>query len=103
MSEASLGRDLPRMEATMIFGKPFSAYVRFQRGLLLLTLVVGLLRLGLSLAGVPNSKAKWLSVTVVLLASVFYYGVRVHTSGFGSYTAPPAAGVDPERAGSRRS
>ena len=69
----------------MIFGKPLSTYVRFQRGLLLLTLVVGLLRLGLSLAGVPNSTAKWLSMTVVLLASVFYYGVRVHTSGFGSY------------------
>jgi hypothetical protein len=43
------------------------------------------LRLVLSLAGVPNSTVKWLSMTVVLLASVFYYGVRVHTSRFGSY------------------
>jgi hypothetical protein len=69
----------------MLFGKPLSAYVRFQRGVLLVTVVVGLLRLALSLAGVPNDAVKWLSMTVVMLASVFYYGVRVHTSGFGGY------------------
>ena len=69
----------------MIFGKPLSEYVRFQRALLLLTLVVGVARLGLSIAGVPNSTAKWLSMTAVLLASIVYYGVRVHTSGFGTY------------------
>jgi hypothetical protein len=69
----------------MIFGKRVSDYVRFQRGLLLLTLVVGLLRLALSLGGVPNSTARFLSMTVVLLASALYYGVRVHTTGFGGY------------------
>jgi hypothetical protein len=69
----------------MIFGKPLSEYVRFQRGILLLTLGVGLLRLALSLAGMPNSTVRWLSMTVVLLASILYYGVRVHTAGFGSY------------------
>ncbi|HEY7512741.1 MAG TPA: hypothetical protein VIG50_20945 [Vicinamibacteria bacterium] len=69
----------------MIFGKRVSDYVRFQRGLLILTLVVGLLRLALSLGGVPNSTARFLSMTVVLLASALYYGVRVHTTGFGSY------------------
>jgi hypothetical protein len=69
----------------MIFGKRVGEYVRFQRAFLLLTLVVGGLRLVLSLAGVPNATVKWLSMTVVLLASVFYYGVRVHTSGFGRY------------------
>ena len=69
----------------MIFGKRLSQYVRFQRGILLLTLVVGVLRLVLSLAGMPDSTVKFLSMTVVLLASWFYYGVRVHTTGFGSY------------------
>jgi len=69
----------------MVFGKPLSAYVRFQRGVLLITLVVGVLRLALSLASVPNATVKWLSMTVVLLASTIYFGVRVHTSGFGRY------------------
>lgn len=69
----------------MIFGKPCSDYLRFQRVILGLVLVVGLARLGLSLAGLPNSTTKWLSLTVLTLIGVFYYGVRVHTSGFGSY------------------
>jgi hypothetical protein len=69
----------------MIFGKRFSDYVRFQRLLLGLILAVGLARLGLSLAGLPDSTTKWLSLTVLTLAGLFYYGVRVHTSGFGSY------------------
>jgi hypothetical protein len=69
----------------MIFGKSCSDYIRFQRVFLGLVLVVGLARLGLSLAGLPNSTTKWLSLTVLTLIGVFYYGVRVHTSGFGSY------------------
>lgn len=69
----------------MIFDKRIPEYVRFQRGILILTLAVGILRLVASLAGVPNSTVKFLSLTVVFLASVFYYGVRVHTSGFGGY------------------
>jgi hypothetical protein len=44
-----------------------------------------LLRLALSLGGVPNASAKWISVTAVLLVGVVYYGVAVHTKGFGSY------------------
>jgi hypothetical protein len=69
----------------MIFGKRCSDYVRFQRVFLGLVLVVGLARLGLSLAGLPNSTTKWLSLTVLTLIGILYYGVRVHTSGFGSY------------------
>jgi len=69
----------------MIFGKSCSDYLRFQRAWLGLVLAVGLARLGLSLAGLPNSTTKWLSLTVLTLLGVFYYGVRVHTSGFGSY------------------
>jgi hypothetical protein len=36
-------------------------------------------------AGTPNATAKWVSVTVVLLLGTLYYGVAVHTRGFGSY------------------
>jgi len=69
----------------MIFGKKLSEYVRFQRIILGLIVVLGLARLFLSLAGVPNDAVKFVSLTVVGLAGVFYYGIRVHTSGFGSY------------------
>lgn len=68
-----------------IFGKSLSEYVRFEKELLILILLVGLARLGLSLLDVPNSTTKYLSLTVVLLLGLFYYSVRVYTSGFGSY------------------
>ena len=68
-----------------IFGKSISDYIRFERGFLILVLIVGLARLALSLLGVPNSTAKFLSLTVVILLGMLYYSVRVHTSGFGSY------------------
>ena len=69
----------------MIFGKKFSEYIRFQQAILGLILVVGLAKLAMTLAGMPNSTTRWLSLTVLTLVGVFYYGVRVHTSGFGSY------------------
>lgn len=69
----------------MIFGKKLSEYVRFQRVILGLILVVGLARLFLSLAGVSNDAVRFVSLTVVGLAGIFYYGTRVHTTGFGSY------------------
>jgi hypothetical protein len=69
----------------MIFGKPLSEYVRFERVFLILIVVVGLARLFLSLAGMPNSTVKFLSITVLGLIGIFYYGIRVHTTGFGSY------------------
>ena len=68
-----------------IFGKSLSDYVRFEGGFLVLILVVGVARLTVSLLGVPNSKAKFLSLTVLFLLGMVYYAVRVHTSGFGSY------------------
>ena len=68
-----------------MFGKTVAQYLRFQRVVLVLIVVAFLVRLMLSLAGTPNSVAKWISVTVVLLAGIVYYGVAVHTSGFGSY------------------
>jgi hypothetical protein len=69
----------------MVFGKSLSDYVRFQRVILGLILVVGLARLLLSVAGTSNDVVKFVSMTVVAIVGVFYYGIRVHTSGFGSY------------------
>jgi hypothetical protein len=68
-----------------MFGKTVSQYLSFQRVILALIVLVWLVRLALSLAGTPNAIAKWVSVTVVLLIGVVYYGVAVHTRGFGSY------------------
>src|SRR5689334_19085801 len=68
-----------------IFGKTLSQYLNFQKYILLLILVVGLGRLILSLAGLPNSATKWLSISVVALIGLVYYAIRVHTTGFGSY------------------
>jgi hypothetical protein len=68
-----------------IFGKSLSEYVRFQKPILIAILVVGLLRLILSLAGVPVGTVRWLSMTVVALMGVFYYGIQVPRTGFGSY------------------
>jgi hypothetical protein len=68
-----------------IFGKKLSEYVAFQKLVLAIIVVVGLLRLGLSLAGVADSTTKWLSMTVVVLIATIWYGIAVHTKGFGSY------------------
>src|ERR1051326_2906981 len=68
-----------------IFGKTLSQYLDFQKYMLLLILAVGLARLILSLAGLPNSATKWLSISVVALIGLVYYAIRVHTTGFGSY------------------
>ncbi len=68
-----------------MFGKNLSEYVAFSKLFLGLILVVGIFRLALSLGGVPNTTAKWLSITAVIWIGVLYYSIRVHTSGFGSY------------------
>ena len=68
-----------------MFGKRVPEYLGFQKAWLILLAVVGLGRLGLSLAGLPDRTVMWLSMTVVGWAAVFYYGVAVHTRGFGSY------------------
>lgn len=68
-----------------MFGKTVAQYLGFQKVVLAVIVLAFLVRLGLSLAGTPNSVARWVSVTVVLLLGVLYYGVAVHTSGFGSY------------------
>ena len=68
-----------------IFGKRFSEYLAFSKPFLTLIVVVGIVRLALSLGGVPNSMVKWISINAVGWIGVLYYSVRVHTSGFGSY------------------
>ena len=68
-----------------IFGKPLSQYVEFCKPFLVLVPVAGIIRLALSLGGVQNSTAKWISVTALVGIGVLYYSVRVHSSGFGSY------------------
>jgi len=68
-----------------IFGKTLGEYLRFAAGVVALVVVVGLTRLALSLAGVPVSAAKFVSVTTMALLGVAYLAVRTHTSGFGSY------------------
>ena len=69
----------------MIFGKSISDYVRFQKVILWLIVIVGAGRLALSLAGVPNSSAKWLSITAVIVVGAVYSTIKLHTTGFGSY------------------
>ena len=68
-----------------MFGKRLSQYLGFQKVWLALIAAVGLARLGLSLAGLPDRTVMWLSMTVVGWAAVVYYGVAVHTKGFGRY------------------
>jgi hypothetical protein len=68
-----------------MFGKPLSEYIAFAKVFLVLIVIVGVARLGLSLAGIENATVKWLSISVVSLLGLVYYSIRVHTSGFGSY------------------
>jgi len=68
-----------------MFGKRISQYLDFQKVVLVLLAAVGLARLGLSLAGLPDTTVRWLSMNVVAWGGVLYYGVAVHSRGFGSY------------------
>jgi hypothetical protein len=68
-----------------IFGKPYSEYVRYQWPFLVGAAVIGLARLGLSLAGQPNDITKFLSMTVLLFIGIFYYALTVRRRGFGTY------------------
>jgi hypothetical protein len=68
-----------------IFGKSLGQYITFEQIILVLVIVVGLLRLFLSLEGIPDSTVRWASVTTLMVIGAIYYGIRVHTSGFGSY------------------
>jgi len=68
-----------------IFGKPLSAYISFALPFLILVPLTGIIRLGLSLQGMPNETVRWVSMTVMGIIGVIYFAIRVHTTGFGSY------------------
>ena len=68
-----------------IFGKSVSEYIGFQKVILWLIVIVGIARLALSLGGVPNASAKWLSITAIIVVGAVYCTIKVHTTGFGSY------------------
>jgi hypothetical protein len=68
-----------------MFGKRVSEYLGFEKVWLVLIAAVGLLRLGLSLAGLPDRTVAWFSMNVVVWAGALYFGAAVHTKGFGSY------------------
>lgn len=68
-----------------ILGKSLGEYVAFEKWILVLIAAVGIGRLALSMAGLPNSEVKWLSVTAMGLVGMVYCAVIAHTSGFGSY------------------
>lgn len=68
-----------------MFGKTLSQYVEFQKPVLIVIVAVWLLRLVLSMAGVPTAGAKFVSVTGVLVLAALYYGWAVGAKGFGSF------------------
>ena len=64
-----------------ILGKPLAEYVAFAKLFLILIPLVGLLRLGLSLEGMPNSTVQWFSMTALGFIGMVYFAIRVHTTG----------------------
>jgi hypothetical protein len=68
-----------------MLGKPLSAYIAFQKPVLILIAVVWALRLALSLAGIPVGGVRFVSVTAVSLLASLYYGWAVAQKGFGSF------------------
>jgi len=68
-----------------VFGKTLTDYVAFARVILIVTAVIGFIRLGLSVGGAPNNIAIWFSPNAVGFFGMFYFGIRTHTSGFGTY------------------
>jgi hypothetical protein len=83
-----------------MFGKKVKEYVRFERWILILIVVVFALRLGLSVAGVSKAEypvmtgagiptipkaTEWLSINLVLLVGILYCAVAIQTTGFGTY------------------
>ena len=70
---------------TLMLGKKFADYIRFQSWILILIFAVFIVRLALSLNGAPFSQIKWFSMNLVLFLGLVYCSVAVHTRGFGAY------------------
>lgn len=69
----------------MIFGKKISEYVAFQTWILLAIIATGILRPVLFELGVPSRYLTFVSMTAVSLVGLVYYGIRVHTTRFGTF------------------
>lgn len=69
----------------IVFGKSVSLYVRFLRPILGFILVVGIVRLLLSLAGVSVASVRFFSLTGAWFVGLVFASISVHTKGFGSY------------------
>jgi hypothetical protein len=65
-----------------MFGKPVREYLAFQKWWLVALAVVGLLRIALSLGGLPDATVKWVSTNVVGFAAFLYYGAAGYRSRF---------------------
>ncbi len=68
-----------------IFGKSLRDHLDFGAPVMIFVATVAVLRLGLSLAGASLEMVKYLSPTWAMILGILYFGVRVHTSGFGSF------------------
>ena len=67
-----------------MFGKRVPEYLAFEKVWLFLIAAVGLVRLGVSLAGAPDRTAAWFSMNVVVWAGCLYYGTAVQTGASGA-------------------
>ena len=65
-----------------MFGKPVREYLALQKWWLVALAVVGLLRIALSLGGLPDSTVRWASTNVVGFAAAVYYGVAGYRRGY---------------------
>lgn len=68
-----------------IAGKTVVDYAGFQKVLLGVTIVVGLTRFALSVAGVANEVAVWFSMDAIWMFGIVYYPIQVHRREFGGY------------------
>ena len=68
-----------------MFGRKFLDYVRFERWILILIVVVFVVRLGFSLNGASFSQIRFVSINLVLLVGWIYCAIAVHVRKFGGY------------------
>lgn len=66
-----------------MFGKPLAYYLKLQAPALIAIVVVFLVRLVMSMAGVPASVGKILSLTFVLILALPYYALLAKREGLG--------------------
>ena len=85
MEFRGLTRGPSRLYSRQMFGHKIGEYIRFQRWILALIVLVFAVRLGASLAGRPNEEIRWISMSAVGAVALIYVAVAVHTKRFGSY------------------